>query len=54
MDPSEVINGEELEECTHKARGKLFRLVSKEWAEMGIGNLKVRAEEGGRRRAWRR
>ncbi|CAN0522195.1 unnamed protein product, partial [Ectocarpus sp. 12 AP-2014] len=44
MDPSEVINGEELEECTHKARGKLFRLVDKEWAEMGIGNLKVRTE----------
>ncbi|CAM9894039.1 unnamed protein product [Ectocarpus sp. 4 AP-2014] len=41
MDPSEVINGEELEECIHKARGKLFRLVNKEWAEMGIGNLKV-------------
>ncbi|CAM9296147.1 unnamed protein product [Ectocarpus sp. 6 AP-2014] len=41
MDPSDVINGEELEECTHKARGKLFRLVNKEWAEMGIGNLKV-------------
>ncbi|CAM9454258.1 unnamed protein product [Ectocarpus sp. 13 AM-2016] len=41
MDPSEVINGEELEECTHKARGKLFRLTNKEWAEMGIGNLKV-------------
>lgn len=51
MDPSEVINGEELEECTHKARGKLFRLVNKEWAEMGIGNLKVRT---GGRGGWRR
>ncbi|CAM9733109.1 unnamed protein product, partial [Scytosiphon promiscuus] len=42
MDPSEVVNGEELEECTHKARGKLFRLVNKEWVEMGIGHLKVK------------
>ena len=41
MDPSEVVNGEELEECTFKARGKLFRLSSKEWVEKGIGNLKV-------------
>eukprot|EP00904_Undaria_pinnatifida_P005565 jgi/Undpi1/2138/HiC_scaffold_12.g05524.m1 len=41
MDPSEVMNGEELEECTRKARAKLFRLADKEWQEMGIGNLKV-------------
>lgn len=42
MDPSDVVNGEELEECTFKARGKLFRLSSKEWVEKGIGNVKVR------------
>eukprot|EP00752_Nemacystus_decipiens_P012594 g11154.t1 len=36
-----VVNGEELEECTFKARGKLFRLSSKEWVEKGIGNMKV-------------
>lgn len=47
MDPSDVVNGEELEECTLKARGKLFRLSSKEWVEKGIGNLKVRAGGGG-------
>ncbi|CAM9515690.1 unnamed protein product, partial [Laminaria digitata] len=41
MDPSEVMNGEELEECTRKTRAKLFRLVEKEWQEMGIGNMKV-------------
>lgn len=47
MDPSEVVNGEELEECTFKARGKLFRLSSKEWVEKGIGNLKVSESGGG-------
>ena len=41
MDPSEVMNGEELEECTRKTRAKLFRFAEKEWHEMGIGNLKV-------------
>lgn len=46
MDPSEVVNGEELEECTLKARGKLFRLSSKEWVEKGIGNLKVSGRVG--------
>lgn len=41
MDPSEVVNGEEAEECTHRIRAKLFRLAGKEWTEMGIGLLKV-------------
>lgn len=50
MDPSEVVNGEELEECTFKARGKLFRLSSKEWVEKGIGNMKVSRGGRGRRR----
>ena len=43
MDPSEVVNGEESEECTHRCRAKLFRLDKKEWVEMGIGNMKVRS-----------
>ncbi|CAM9646386.1 unnamed protein product, partial [Sphacelaria rigidula] len=41
IDPSEVVNGEELEECVHRVRAKLFRLSGKEWTEMGIGLLKV-------------
>lgn len=41
MDPSQVVNGEEEEECMHRVRGKLFRLAKKEWCEMGIGVMKV-------------
>lgn len=41
LDPSEVVNGEELEDCLHKVRAKLYRLKMKEWAEVGIGFLKV-------------
>lgn len=41
MDPSEVVNGEESEECMHRTRAKLFRLAKEEWMEMGIGTIKV-------------
>lgn len=42
LDPSEVVNGEEDEKCLFKVRAKLYRLMGKEWVEMGIGHLKVR------------
>ncbi|CAM9514290.1 unnamed protein product [Discosporangium mesarthrocarpum] len=41
LDPSEVVNGEEAEECNLKVRAKLYRLGQGEWAEVGVGFLKV-------------
>lgn len=41
LDPSQILNGEETEECVRRVRAKLFRLAGKEWSELGIGLLKV-------------
>ncbi|CAM9577959.1 unnamed protein product, partial [Choristocarpus tenellus] len=44
LDPSQVVNGEEGEECTFKTRAKLYRLNATEWAEVGVGLLKARVD----------
>lgn len=40
-DKVEVVTGEEDEELLYTHRAKLFRLVTGEWKERGIGDFKI-------------
>lgn len=40
-DKVEVVTGEEDEEMAYSHRAKLFRLVTGEWKERGIGDFKI-------------